>query len=201
MELFYAKGTVALAPLITLLETGLPFTTTMLDFSKSEQRAPDYLARNPKGRVPALVTDHGILTETPAILPYLAGLAPHANLLPSDPFQLAQMNAFTSYLASTAHVNHAHRMRGARWADQQSSHDDMAQKVPQNMRDAFAYIQSECLRGPWLMGDQYTVADVYLFTVASWLEGDSVDIAEFPAIKAHYDAMRARETVQKAFAY
>ena len=201
MELFYAKGTVAMAVLITLYETGLPFKTTTLDFSKTEQRSLDYLSRNPKGRVPALVTENGILTETPAILPYVAGLAPDAKLLPSDPFELAQMNAFTSYLASTAHVNHAHRMRGARWADEQSSFDDMAQKVPQNMRDTFAYIQSECLRGPWVMGDQYTVADAYLFTVASWLEGDSVNVAEFPAIKAHYDAMKTREAVQKALTY
>lgn len=201
MELFYAKGTVALAVLITLNETDLPFTVTTLDFATSEQRTPDYLARNPKGRVPALVTEHGILTETPAILPYLADLAPEANLMPSDPFARAQMNAFTSYLASTAHVNHAHRMRGARWADQQSSYDDMAQKVPQNMRDTFAYIQSECLRGPWVMGDQYTVADAYLFTVTNWLSGDSVDVAEFPAVKAHYDAMKTRTAVQKGLAY
>lgn len=200
MELFYAPGTVALAALITLHEADVPFTATKLDFTKSEQHSTDYLARNPKGRVPALLTDHGILTETPAILPYIAGLNPAANLLPSDPYALAKMNEFTSYLASTAHVNHAHRMRGARWATQQSSFDDMAAKVPQNMRDTYAYIQSECLRGPWVMGDHYTVADAYLFTVSSWLKGDSVDINEFPAIAAHSNAMRDRPAVTAALA-
>ena len=201
MELFYANGTVALASLITLHEADIPFTATRVDFSKTEQQSPEYLARNPKGRVPALVTDHGVLTETPAILPYVAGLNPAANLLPADAYDLAKMNEFTSYLASTAHVNHAHRMRGARWATQQSSFDDMAAKVPQNMRDTYAYIQSECLRGPWVMGEQYTVADAYLFTVSSWLKGDSVDINEFPAIAAHSEAMKARPAVQKALAY
>lgn len=201
MELFYAKGTVAMAVLITLYETGLPFTITSLDFSKAEQQDATYLARNPKGRVPALVTDQGVLTETPAILPYVAGLAPAANLLPTDPYEIAKLNEFTSYLASTAHVNHAHRMRGSRWADDQSSFDDMAQKVPQNMRDTFAFIQSDCLRGPWVMGDQYTVADAYLFTVASWLKGDSVDITEFPAVAAHFTAIKSRPAVQKALAY
>lgn len=201
MELFYANGTVALASLIALHEADIPFTATHVDFSKTEQQSPEYLARNPKGRVPALVTDHGVLTETPAILPYVAGLNPAANLVPADAYALAKMNEFTSYLASTAHVNHAHRMRGARWATQQSSFDDMAAKVPQNMRDTYAYIQSECLHGPWVMGDQYTVADAYLFTVSSWLKGDSVDINEFPAIAAHSEAMKARPAVQKALAY
>ncbi len=201
MELFYARGTVALAPMIVLHEADIPFTATRVDFSKAEQQSPEYLSRNPKGRVPALVTDQGILTETPAILPYIAGLNPAANLLPTDAFALAKMNEFTSYLASTAHVNHAHRMRGSRWATQQSSFDDMAAKVPQNMRDTYAYIQSECLRGPWVMGDQYTVADAYLFTVSAWLEGDSVDINEFPAIAAHSTAMKTRPAVQKALAY
>ena len=201
MELFYAKGTVAVAVLITLEEAGLPFTATRIDFAQSDQHKPDYLARNPKGRVPTLVTDHGVLTETPAILPYVAGLAPDANLLPSDPFELAKMNEFTSYLASTAHVNHAHRVRGTRWADDASSHEDMARKTPQNMRDTFDYIQSDCLKGPWVMGEQYTVADAYLFIVASWLKGDSVDINDLPLIAQHFEAMKERPAVQKALAY
>jgi len=201
MELFYAPNTVSIATLITLHEAEVPFTVTKLDFGKSEQQSKDYLSRNPKGRVPALVTDHGILTETPAMLPYIAGLNPSANLLPSDPFALAKLNEFSSYLASTAHVNHAHRMRGARWATEQSSFDDMAAKVPQNMHDTFAYIQSECLQGPWVMGDQYTVADAYLFTVARWLKSDNVDIKAFPAITAHSDSMRERPAVQAALTY
>ena len=79
-----------------------------VDFAKSEQRQPAYLAINPKERVPALVTDGGILTETPPILACIAKSFPQAALAPlDDPFAFAQEQAFNSYLCSTAHVAHA----------------------------------------------------------------------------------------------
>jgi glutathione S-transferase len=201
MELFYAPGTVALASLIALHEADIAFTPNRLDFSQSEQRSEKYLRLNPKGRVPVLITDAGALTETPAILAYIAGLNPKKPLAPSDPFDFAKMQELNSYLASTVHVNHAHRVRGVRWAALQSSLDDMASKVTQNMQDCFALIQAEHFRGPWVMGDQFTVADAYLYTVGTWLKGDGVDIATLPGIAAHADAMRQRPAVQKALTY
>lgn len=201
MELFHSSGTVAVASLIALHEADLPFTATAVDFTTAEQRGAPYLRTNPKGRVPALVCDHGILTETPAILAYIATLAPARNLAPSDPFEYAKMQEFHSYLASTVHVNHSHRMRGPRWASAQSSFDDMASKVAQNMTESFELIQSEYLKGPWVMGDQYTVADAYLFTVTNWLKGDGVDVNTLPRIAEHFAAMHARPAVQKALSY
>ena len=89
-----------------------------LSFASNEQRGAEYLAINPKGRVPAMVTDRGILTETPAMLAYIAQSFPEARLAPlDDPFAFAEVQAFNSYLCSTVHVAHAHRMRGQRWAD------------------------------------------------------------------------------------
>ena len=201
MELFHSSGTVAVASLIALHEAELPFTATAVDFAKAEQRAAPYLRTNPKGRVPALVCDHGILTETPAILAYIATIAPARNLAPSDPFEYAKMQEFHSYMASTVHVNHSHRMRGSRWASAQASFDDMAAKVAQNMTECFELIQTEYLKGPWVMGDQYTVADAYLFTVTNWLKGDGVDVNTQPRIAEHFAAMHARPAVQKALAY
>src|SRR5215471_10976843 len=114
-KLFYSPGTCALASHITLEEAATEYTVARVDFSRSEQRSPEYLAINPKGRVPALVTDDGILTETPAILAYLAQCFPQAELAPlDDPFAFAKVQAFNSYLCSTVHVAHAHRMRGTR---------------------------------------------------------------------------------------
>src|SRR6185437_8440173 len=118
IKLFYAPHACSLASHITLEEAGVPYTAVRVDFVKSEQRQPEYLAINPKGRVPALVTDRGILTETPAILAFIAQSYPQAALAPlDDPFALAQVQAFNSYLCSTVHVAHAHRVRGNRWAD------------------------------------------------------------------------------------
>src|SRR5499433_2505369 len=117
-KLYYAPGTCALATHIALEEAGAPYEAVLVDFSSQSQRSPDYLAVNPKGRVPALMTENGTLTETPALLCFVAQRFPTAELAPlADPFALAQVQEFNSYLCSTVHVAHAHRMRGARWAD------------------------------------------------------------------------------------
>ena len=91
--------------------------TVRVDFGSQAQRSPEYLAVNPKGRVPALVTESGTLTETPGLLLFVAQRFPQAELAPlSDSFALAQVQEFNSYLCSTVHVAHAHDRRGARWA-------------------------------------------------------------------------------------
>lgn len=201
MKLFSERGTVALASHITLEEVGASYEVEFLNFADKAQTKPDYLAVNPKGRVPALVTEYGTLTETPAILNYIAEAFPGANLAPkADAFAMAEMNAFNSFLCSTVHVAHAHKSRGHRWADEQSSFDDMRRKIPQTATANFTLIENEMLKGPWVMGDQYTVADAYLYTVTGWLEGDDVDPAIFPAVQAHTARMNERPAVRKALA-
>src|SRR6266404_747478 len=117
-RLYYAPGTCALATHIALEEAGTPYEAVPVDFGSQAQRSPAYLAINPKGRVPALVTESGTLTETPGLLLFVAQRFPNAELAPlSDPFALAQVQEFNSYLCSTVHVAHAHGRRGARWAD------------------------------------------------------------------------------------
>lgn len=105
LTLFFAPGSCAVAVQIALLETGAPFTARQLNLAAGEQRSPEYLAINPKGRVPALITEQGTLTETPALLLYVAQRFPDAKLAPLDnPFLLARMQEVNSFLASTVHV-------------------------------------------------------------------------------------------------
>ena len=113
----YTPNTCALATLIVLEEVGAPYQLRRIDFGKAEQQSPEYRALNPKGRVPALITPQGLLTETPALLTFVAQNFGGEDLLPSPALAFAQMQAFCSYLCSTVHVAHAHRMRGYRWAD------------------------------------------------------------------------------------
>ena len=170
-----------------------------VDFAAGAQRGPDYLAVNPKGRGPALVTDSGTLTETPALLAYVAQTFPKADLAPlADPYALARVQEFNSYLCSTVHVAHAHGRRGSRWADDPPAIEAMQRKVTSNVGDCFALIQDRMLQGPWVMGEHYTICDPYLFTLASWLEGDGVDTARLPAFMAHRARMLARPAVQRA---
>jgi glutathione S-transferase len=201
LKLFYANGTCALASHIALEEAGAQYETVKLNFSQGEQRKPEYLKVNPKGRVPALITDKGILTETPAILVYIAQSFPAAHLAPlDDPFALAQAQAFNSYLCSTVHVAHAHRVRGSRWADDPGAIEAMKLKVRQNMTDCFELIEREMFAGPWVMGAAYSICDPYLFTLTGWLEGDGVDLASLPKMQAHRARMMERPAVRKVVA-
>ena len=201
LKLFYALNTCALASHIALEEAGARYETVRLNFANADQTKPEYLAVNPKGRVPALVTDRGIITETPAILLYIAQTHPQAKLAPlDDHYALAKMQAFNSYLCSTVHVAHAHGRRGKRWADEASSHEDMLRKVPQTMTACYELIEHEMLAGPWVMGAEFSVADAYLHTISGWLQGDKVDIARFPKVHDHFQRMAARPAVQRVLA-
>ncbi|GLR92280.1 glutathione S-transferase family protein [Bradyrhizobium iriomotense] len=198
LKLYYAPGTCAVASHIALEEAGADYTTERLDFKTNQQNSPDYLAINPKGRVPSLVTDRGVLTETPAMLAYIAQVFPNAKLAPlDDVFALAQAQSFNSYLCSTVHVAHAHKLRGARWATEETSFADMKRMIPKSMGACFALIEQKMLRGPWVMGEQYTICDPYLYTLSLWLEGDGVDIKVTPKVADHFKRMSERPAVRK----
>ncbi len=199
LTLYTAPGTCALASHIALEEAGAEYELKQLDFSKTEQLSAEYLSINPKARVPTLITPRGILTETPAILAFIAQAFPSADLAAqNDPFAFAEVQDFNSYLCSTVHVAHAHRRRGHRWADDPVAIEAMKKKVPESVGACFDLIESEMLQGPWVMGDSYTVADPYLFTVAQWLEGDGVDLDRIPHVFDHRNRMSKRPAVQKA---
>jgi glutathione S-transferase len=153
IKLYYAPHTCSLASHIALEEAGAEYSTVRIDFAANEQRTSEYLAINPKGRVPALVTDRGILTESPAMLAFIAQSFPQARLAPfDDPFAFAQVQAFNSYLCSTLHVAHAHRMRGHRWADDPSAIREMQRKVPEAVGACYDLIERDMLKGPWVIG-------------------------------------------------
>ena len=201
LKLYYAPDTCALASHIALNDAGADYTLARIRFADDEQRKPDYLAINPKGRVPALVTDQGVLTETPAILAFIAMTYPKAALAPlQDPFRLAQVQAFNLYLCATLHVAHSHRMRGARWADEPASFADMQRKVPESVGHCYRLVEDNLPAGPWVMGETYTICDPYLFTMAQWMEADGVDPARFPKVRDHRRRMSERPQVRAAIA-
>ena len=199
--LYYAADTCSLASHIALEDAGAKYELKRIDFKKTQQQSPDYLKLNPKARVPAMVTPRGILTETPAMLAFIAQSFPKAKLAPlDDPFAFAEVQSFNSYLCSTLHVAHAHRMRGYRWVDDPAAIEAMQKKVPQSVGACFDLIERQMLKGPWVMGEAYTIADPYLFTLAQWLEADGVDPARIPRVIEHRSRMAERPNVKKAIA-
>ncbi len=199
LQLYYAPHTCSLASHIALEDAGAVYELKLVDFVKNEQQQPDYLAINPKARVPALVTPRGILTETPAMLFYVAQTYPDADLAPiDDPFAFADLQAVNSYLCSSLHVAHAHRMRGHRWTDDPAAMTAMQRFVPESVSACYDFMEQHVLKGPWIMGQDYTIADPYLFTIAQWLEDDGVDPTRFPKVVGHRQRMLERSTVKKA---
>ncbi|RMH50316.1 MAG: glutathione S-transferase family protein [Alphaproteobacteria bacterium] len=199
LTLYYFPNTAARAVHIALEEAGAQFEPVLVDFRTNAQRSPEHLARHPSGRVPALGTPQGVLFETPAILGYLAAIFPGAGLLPADPFRAAQAMAVSCWLASTMHVAHAHGRRAARWADDPAAQEAMRAKMPANMADCATQVQG-MMQGRWVLGEEWSVADAHLFTVAGWLEADGLDIADWPRLAAHRALMLERPAVQRALA-
>jgi len=199
LKFFYTANSCALASRIALEEAGADYQLVNIDLGANQQRSPDYLKINPKGRVPALATLRGVITENPAILAFIAQSHPAAKLAPlDDPFAFGQVQAFNNYLASTVQVAHAHGRRGTRWADDPAALDEMKRKMPETMTACFDLIEQEMLAGPWVTGSAYTICDPYLFTLASWLESDGVDITRFPKVLDHRQRMAERPAVNRA---
>ena len=192
MRFYYAPGTISIAVAYALEDTGVKYEPVALDFKAAEQSSAEYLAINPKGRVPALVTDQGILTETGAILDYIATLVPDRMLVPDDAWQAAQMRSAMCYLGSTAHVNHAHKLRGSRWATRQDSFDDMTARVPETMAATCRFMEDNWALSPFVLGERMSMADPYLYSVCTWLEGDGVDITDYPKLAAFFAKMSDR---------
>ncbi|WP_284944969.1 glutathione S-transferase family protein [Acidisoma cladoniae] len=201
LKLYYHAQSCAIASFIALEEVGAVYDGIRVNMGAGDQRQPDYLAINPKGRVPALVTDQGLLTETPAILGYIAQAYPESVLaLPADIFAIAQIQSFNAYLCSTHHVAHSMKNRGSRWANEPACIAEMKHKVPETVTASFDLIQDSLFKGPWVMGDTYSICDPYLYTVEQWMVGDGVDPARFPALIDHKRRMEERPAVQTLLA-
>jgi len=202
LKLYFAKGSCSLASHVALEEAGATYMLERVDLGSGDQRKPDYLKLNPKGRVPALLTDKGVLTENPAILAYVAQAFPQAGLAANgDSYAFAQMQAFNSFLATSVHVAFAHDKRPQRYADGEAAAQAMRAKAPAALAEYFGLIQERFADGrPFVMGDQYTVADPYLFVFERWLKGDLGRLADYPAVAAHHARIAERPAVRAALA-
>jgi len=188
--LHYSPRTIAAAVAIAMEETGVTYDAVLVDFSKSAQTSPEFLALNPKGRVPVVITSHGILTEAGAIIEYVA-----PSLVPTDAFAAAKMRELIYYLASTMHPNHAHGVRGIRWADDAASFADMKRKVPVTMAASCAHLEEMLPSMPFAIGTGAVASDPYLYVVLTWLAGDGVDIGNYPILQKFQKSMDARASV------
>lgn len=199
LKLFYAPNACSMAPHIALNEAGADYEAIKVDTQKGEQRSAEYLALNPKARVPTLVTDEGTLTEVPVLLGYIARTFPAANLAPPAGFKFFEMQSFNSYLSSTIHITFAHIFRPERYADSDAAKAEMRVKAAKTLIEQFQLIEERLSDGrEWVHGDRYTVSDPYLYVFARWFVRDGVgSIDPLPRIAAHRARMQKRQTVLK----
>lgn len=196
LKLYCAPRTISAAIVALLNDSGTHWEPIRVDVAGGEQTRPEYRNVNPKGRVPVLVTPDGPLTEAGAILEYL-GETVAPGYVPADPLARARMREVMFYLASTMHVNHAHKLRGRRWASDEASLADMTAKVPETMAASCAYIEG-VITGPYLLGPDLTLADFYLYTMCTWLSGDGVEVARYRKLSTFMAAMEETRGVRQS---
>ena len=200
LKLFYSPNACSLASHAALEEAGAPYELQLVDLKSGQQRSGEYLKINPKGRVPALVTERGILTETPAILAYIAQSYPQARLADlTDPFAFASIQAFNVYLASTVHVAFAHVFRPGRYADGEAAAAAMKAKAHEALDEAFGVIDERLADGrPFVHGAQYSISDPYLMVLERWFtEGKIGHPERFAHVRAHRARVEARPAIRR----
>src|SRR5258708_24929481 len=194
MKLFYSPGACALSPHIVLLEAGLPFTIEKTDLrTKKTETGADYYTINSKGAVPALQLDDGrVLTEGPAIVQYLADLKPESGLAPrAGTFERYQLMEILNYITSEVHKGYSPLFNPKISADWRAS-------AQANLEKKFDWLSGFLKDKTFLMGDAFTVADAYLFTVLSWTEHVGTDLANWPPLSTYPSRVGQRPKVQEA---
>jgi glutathione S-transferase len=203
LRLHYIPLGCSLASHIALEESGARFEAHEVVFERGDTQSPEFLKLNPKAFVPILETDEGVITESPAVLLYIAHRFPEADLLPSrDPFGFAQVNSFNAFLASAVHITYRHLSRPTLFADGPEAAAALKAKVPEMVHKYFGFIEQQLNDGrTWIHGERYTVSDPYLFVYSSYLQwGDRGDPERFPLVRAHRERVLARPAVQRAIA-
>ena len=193
MKLYFSPGACSLSPHIVARELGLPLEIEKVGRDKKTESGKDFWAINPKGYVPALELDDGqVLTEGPAIVQYLADQKPEANLVPPNgTLERYRLQEMLGYINSEIHKTYSPLFNPATTDEQKPAIHAYLQKRYRTLEPVLA-------KQPYLLGEHFTVADAYLFTVTTWAGFVKVDLTEFPALAAFQDRVGNRPSVQAA---
>ena len=194
MKLFYSPGACSLSPHIVALEAGIPLQLEKVDLkAKRTEGSEDFWQVNPKGYVPALLLDNGeLLTEGSAIVQYLADLKPESGLAPANgTLPRYRLQESLGYINSEIHKTYSPLFRPDTLAEVKQERKDYLLK-------RYAPFDAVLARQDWLLGDHFTAADAYLFTVTNWAGHVDLDLSEFPALQAFQQRVAARPHVQAA---
>jgi glutathione S-transferase len=194
MKLYYSPGACSLSPHIVANEAGIPLELVKVDnATKTVAREGDFWDVNPKGYVPALALDDGaVLTEGPAIVQYLADLAPAAALAPANgSFERVRLQETLNYLTSEIHKSYSPLFKA-----------DVLAAVREErlayLTRRYALIEKQLEGRKYLLGDTFSVADAYLFTLTRWARAVKLDLSGFPNLEAFQKRVGSRKAVVDA---
>jgi glutathione S-transferase len=194
MKLYFKAGACSLSPHIVLRELGLPFDLDRVDTKAGKTAAgQDFRSINPKGYVPTLqLDDGGVLTEGVAIVQYLADRKPEAQLAPkSGSLERYRLQEWLNYIATELHKGFG----GPLFA---SASEEAKQAAREAYGKKLDFLAQRLEKGEFLLGERFTVADAYLFTVLTWSEGRGIQLKSWPALKKYFDRIAARPAVREA---
>jgi glutathione S-transferase len=187
-----------MAPHIALEEIGASYTPQLVSIRDGEHQAPEYLKNvNPRGKVPALRTDEGVLTENVAILTYLARSFPHAKLLPEEPIGMARCLSHMAYLSNTVHPAFTHIVRLGRFASAESAHENLKATGRENAWKLLQELDGLLAGKEWVLGWQYSVADPYTLVVYGWGKLHGLPLEQLKNFTAFKERMLQRQAVRK----
>jgi glutathione S-transferase len=198
--LFWSPGSVSMLPHGVLEELGAPYRLELVDISKDRHKEKAYLEINPSGKIPALALPSGdIMSEAVAISMYLADQYPDAGLTPrmNDP-KRASYYQWMTYLTNTVQANAMRFYYPHRFTMQEAGKDQIVQKAQEDVALNWTRIEQHLKRqGPYLLGEQYTVPDLFLYILSSWDECCANLYERFPSVKKLADLVGVRPAIQK----
>ena len=194
MKLFYSSGACSLSPHIVAQEAGIELRLQKVDVkTKTIASEGDYFAVNPKGYVPALELDDGqVLTEGPTIVQYLADLKPESGLAPpAGTLARYRLQEWLGYINSEVHKSYSPLFRPDIPAETRAERLAYLNK-------RYTLVEKQLTGRPYIFGDNFTVADAYLFTVSNWAGAVKLDLSAFPNLRAFQERVAARPAVKAA---
>lgn len=194
MKLYCKSGACSLSPHIVLRETGLDFTLVNVDLkAKTTEQGEDYLLINPKGQVPALeLNDGSVLTESVAIVQYLADLKSDRQLLaPAGSLTRYHTLEWLNFIATELHKGFSPLFRP-------TTPEEVKTLAREQLMQKFQYVNNELKEKQWLLGLRFTVADAYLFTVTRWAHAVKLDLSGLSALNEWFERVAARPAVAAA---
>ena len=199
-KLYFSPGACSFASHIALEEIGKPYETQKVSLADGENRKPEYLKLNPRGKVPTLVVDGNVLTENVGILSYLAGGNPKAGLWPKETWDQAKIIASMAWLSNTVHPAYGRYFRPERFTTDAAGTEAVKASARAAYEGALKEIDTLLEGRKWAVGDHYTVLDGYLLVFYRWGNRSKIDVKSLRNYTALMDKVLARPAVKKVMA-